>query len=280
MPALTLKSLHIYPIKSCAGLALEQAELLPAGLVADRRWMLVDATGKFVTQREFPAMATLQAIPNLVGLTLRAPGRADCEVAIPPAGAPRVPVTVWKSDLALPVADDGVNAWCSRTLRHEVRLVYLDDDALRVQTSSHARAGDVVSLADGFPLLITTTASLDALNARMEQPLPMDRFRPNLVIDGAEAWQEDTWRMLRMGGVELEVMKPCARCSITQVDQASGMTESKEPIRTLRRLRFSPDLPGVLFGVNATGRVLGTLAAGQPVEIVATQEPPQLRVTA
>jgi uncharacterized protein len=277
---LTLQSLHIYPIKSCAGLSLPVADVTPLGLLGDRRWMLVDANGKFVTQREYPAMATLVATPNLVGLTLSAPGRAPCEVARPAPDAPRVSVTVWKSTLQLPAAEEAVNAWCTRTLGHPVRLVYLDDAAMRVQTSSYAKEGDVVSLADGFPLLITTTASLDALNAAMEAPVPMNRFRPNLVIDGAEAWAEDSWKRLQIGNVLLEVMRPCPRCAITQVDQASGQSLSKEPIRTLRKLRFWTHDPGVLFGVYATARQLGQLTAGTTVNVLETATPPELRLAA
>jgi uncharacterized protein YcbX len=277
---LTLQSLHIYPIKSCAGLSIPTADVAALGLAGDRRWMLVDEAGKFVTQREYPAMATLVATPNLVGLTLSAPGRAPCEVAKPAPDAPRVTVTVWKSTLQLPVAEEIVNSWCSRTLGHPVRLVYLDDEAARVQTSSYAKEGDVVSLADGFPLLITTTASLDALNAAMDSPVPMNRFRPNLVIDGADAWAEDSWREIKIGDVVLELMKPCSRCAITQVDQASGQSLSKEPIRTLRRLRFAPHYTGVLFGVNATARSSGQLHIGQTIEILKTRIPPELRLAA
>lgn len=277
---LTLQSLHIYPLKSCAGLSLPAADVGALGLAGDRRWMLVDANGKFVTQREYPAMATLVATPNLVGLTLSAPGRAPCEVAKPSPDAPRIPVTVWKSTLQLPMAEDAVNAWCTRTIGHPVRLVYLNDEALRQQTSSYAKVGDVVSLADGFPLLITTTASLAALNAAMEAPVTMNRFRPNLVIDGAEPWAEDSWKRLQIGEVELEVMRPCPRCAITQVDQATGQSLSKEPIRTLRKLRFWAHDPGVLFGVYATARKLGQLTVGAEVKVQETAPPPELRVTA
>ena len=277
MEKLTLSSIHLYPLKSCAALSVPKAQLLPAGLAGDRRWMLVDETGKFLTQRDYPAMATIRALPNLLGLTLSAPGRSPCDVSFPSPGALRVPVSVWQSVLELPVANDQVNAWCSRTMNRPVRLVYLDDDCLRAVDARYAQPGDTVSLADGFAVLIATSASLAALNAHLPEPVPMDRFRPNLVIDGAQPWGEDSWRRIRIGDVELELVKPCARCKITQVDQQTGMATSQEPIRTLRQLRFAPHYSGVLFGVNATPRCTGWLEVGQPVEILETRIPPELR---
>lgn len=268
-----ISGLYIYPIKSCAGLSVPSAKVLAAGLQHDRRWMLVDGEGKFLSQREHPKMATLGVTLVESGLLLAAPGLPDCVVTVPASG-PQMGVVVWKSGLDVPVATAEVNDWVSRFMGFPTYLVYLDDERKRAVTSSRGKRGDVVSFADGFPLLLTTTASLAALNAALSSPVPMDRFRPNVVVDGAvDAWAEDSWHMIKAGDVVLENMKPCARCIMTQVDQQRGEVVDKEPIRTLRKLRFSPEESGVLFGINLTGRALGALHVGQGIEITAFKEP-------
>ena len=275
---LTVSSLHIYPVKSCAGIALDKAEVLPRGLQHDRRWMVVDASGRFITQRDYPRMALIAVELTATGLRLHAPEAGSVDVVVPLGS--RVPVSVWKSDLTLPVADDGVNAWLSAFLGQPCRLVHLPDSMTRAVTSARRRDGDEVSLADGFPILVATMASLTNLNARLEKPLPMNRFRPNIVIEGAGAWEEDTWHEVQIGGVRLELMKPCTRCNLTQVEQASGAEDGKEPIRTLRKFRFSQAEAGVLFGVNATPRSPGTIKQGDVLEILSRQPAPELLLRA
>lgn len=273
-----VSSIHIYPIKSCGGIELREATALPRGLQHDRRYMVVDAAGKFMTQRDYPRMALVAVKLLENGLQLSAPDMPVQNVAVP--AGPLAAVEVWKSSLNLPVADEAVNAWLSTFLQQPCRLVYLPDDITRCATSSRAKEGDEVSLADGFPLLVTTTASLAELNMRLPTALPMNRFRPNLVVDGATAWDEDSWHMIQIGDVRLELMKPCSRCNMTQVDQALGIEDGKEPIRSMRKFRFSQVEAGVLFGVNATQRNNGKIKVGDAVEIKTRQAPPELLLRA
>lgn len=145
-----------------------------------------------------------------------------------------------------------------------------------LKRSSRTKPGDQVSLADGFPLLVATAASLADLNTRLPVPLLMNRFRPNVVIEGAGAWEEDSWHEFTLGNVRFENMKPCSRCNMTQVDQARGEEDGKEPIRTLRKFRFSQVEAGVLFGINVTPRQCGVIRVGDVVEVLSRQFPPEL----
>ena len=269
-----VSSLHIYPVKSCAGIEVREADVFARGLQHDRRWMVVDMNGRFMTQRDWPQMALINVTITGQGLQLSVPGQAAMSVVIPTG--PLVQVAVWKSSLALPMADEAVNEYLSDFMGHPCRLVYLPDSITRDITSSRGKPGDEVSLADGFPVLIATTASLVDLNARLEKPLPMNRFRPNVVIEGADAWGEDSWHMVQIGGVQFELPKPCTRCNLTQVDQQRGEEDGKEPIRTLRKFRFSLVEAGVLFGMNATPRSAGVIKAGDDVIILSRQEPAPL----
>lgn len=273
-----VSSLHIYPIKSCGSITLQETNVFARGLQHDRRYMVVDNTGKFMTQRHHPKMALISVALAADGLVLNAPDMPVLDVAVP--NGPRMAVEVWKSALELPIASYEVNEWLSQFLGQPCRLVHLPDSITRTATSSRAKEGDEVSLADGFPLLITTTASLADLNTRLPAPLPMNRFRPNVVIDGATAWDEDSWHLIQVGDIRLEMMKPCSRCNMTQVDQALGVEDGKEPIRTLRKFRFSKDEMGMLFGVNATMRNTqgneGIIRVGDGVVVETRQRAPEL----
>ncbi|MFG1810753.1 MOSC domain-containing protein [Streptomyces sp. NPDC049040] len=268
-----LSALRIYPVKSLRAVRMQEAVVEPWGLAGDRRWMLVDAgTDSAVTQREQPRLTLLAALPvGGGGLRLTGPGQPPLDVAPPTAGRlRRVRLFTGKFDV-LP-AGDRADAWFSRFLGTPVRLVHLDDPAVRRPLDpDHAAPGETVSLADGFPLLVTTTASLDALNALIaagdraeEGPLPMDRFRPNLVVDGTSPWAEDDWRRVRIGEVSFRVPKPCARCVVTTTDQSSG-ARGKEPLRTLARHRRIGS--GLVFGQNLVPERSGTLRTGDPFTV-------------
>ncbi|MBA3516510.1 MAG: MOSC domain-containing protein [Rhizobiales bacterium] len=271
-----LVAVTIFPLKGARGIAVPAADMEPRGLKDDRRWMLVDPRGRCVTQREMPALARLVAEPIPQGIRLSFDGDA-AEIEVPSAEADRIPVTIWNSSLLLPEAKPAAK-WLSRAFAQPLGLVFQPDDARR-PVEDHAEDIDEVSLADGFPILIVTTASFEALRREVGPDLLMSRFRPNLVIDGAAAWEDDGWASIRVGAVEMDVVKPCPRCAVTTVDQERGVFAGDEPLATLRRIRMSGDrrVVGVLFGWNAIPRRLGTVRVGDTVEVIGAREPWPIR---
>lgn len=287
--ALTLGSIHRYPVKSCRGESLASAVVEPWGLAGDRRWMVVDEDGTFVTARSAQKLLTVRADLTADGLRLSAPGRAVLDVARPGAAtAGRVAVRLWTSALDLAAAGAEADAWFSGLLGRPVRLVHLDDPTARRTDPTFTGPADRVSLADGYPLLLTTTASLRALDELVAgaavdgaapAPLPMHRFRPNVVVEGAQPWVEDTWRVLRVGDVTFRMVKACGRCVMTTLepDHATGdVAKGKEPLQTLARTRRTGK--GVLFGVNlvpvlTAGEPAPTIEVGAPVEVLESVAP-------
>ncbi|MEO9787939.1 MAG: MOSC N-terminal beta barrel domain-containing protein, partial [Aurantimonas coralicida] len=258
-----LASIHIHPVKAGRSIERDENALEVWGLEGDRRWMLVDETGRFLSQREHPPLALLDAQPDVDGLILSYEEIGERFVPVP-EGDDRLTVTIWGDAVDAALADDATNAALSQWLQRPVRLVHLDrtdarhiDPAWAPQSTDHVPP---VAFADGFPLLIANPASLRALNgdiARQDgDAVPMSRFRPNLVIDGAEAWAEDDWATIRVGEAVIDLVKPCARCIVTTVDQTTGTIAGTQPMDAMRCIRFSatPRVPGVLFGWNAVPR--------------------------
>ncbi|MFF8372956.1 MOSC domain-containing protein [Streptomyces lydicus] len=273
MPKPVLRSIHLYPVKSIAGSGPGEAVVEPWGLAGDRRWLLVDAEHRQITQRPQPtlALARAEGLPG-GGLRLTAPGMAPLTVEVP-GSVETVPVEVWKDQVEAVPAGTAAAEWFSRYLGVECRLMYLDaPDKRRPIAPAYCEPGETVSFADGFPLLLTTTSSLDALNSLIAQgdhadegPLPMDRFRPNVVVDGTAPWAEDEWRRIRIGEVAFQVAKPSARCVVTTTDQHTA-ERGKEPLRTLARHRRFGDR--LVFGQNLIPRGVGTIRIGDPFEIL------------
>ncbi|MFE4974607.1 MOSC domain-containing protein [Kitasatospora sp. NPDC056651] len=278
-----LTGLHVYPVKSMYRLSPDDAVVQPWGLAGDRRWMLADPTGRFVSQRENPALGQIRAglLPDGT-LALTAPDGSRIEVPAPTVatGDPLAEVEVWGTRFRAAGAAEKAHQWIAEHLG-DYRLVHLDDPRARPVDPEYGQPGDSVSMADGFPLLLATTASLDRLNELIaaENPdghetLPMERFRPNVVIGGAEPWAEDTWRRIRIGSVTFKVVKPCGRCVVTTTDQETGERRGKEPLRTLarhhrllRKAAFGQNLiPERPAGVE--GDALGTLRLGDEVEVL------------
>jgi len=279
-----LSSLHIYPIKSCAGIDLAQSGIGHAGLDGDRRWMLVDAAGGFMTQREWPAMALVRPELDAQTLRVRAPGMPVLEVLAGRDAAPPTAVRVWNDTTAGADEGDAAARWFSDFLGAECRLLRVHPRAERIASLDRVRAwtarhgelapglGErhVFGFADGFPLLIIGQSSLDDLNLRLgrggHEPVGMARFRPNIVVAGLEPFDEDHVALLRVGEVALPLVKPCARCAIPNIDPATAR-RSDQPGRTLISYRGTTD--GVLFGQN--GLVLAppgaVLRVGDPVEV-------------
>ncbi|MFI4970903.1 MAG: MOSC domain-containing protein, partial [Lysobacterales bacterium] len=209
----TLSAIHIYPMKSCAPLTLDVATVGARGLERDRRWMVVDASGKFVTGRQLPRLTLIRAQPDGESLRLEAPGMPRLLVEPPKAGAARIATAVWGAAVAPQLADAAAHAWLSSFLGVSSRLVHMDQACTRLVKAKYdgryGRDGDEVSLADAFPLLLISQAALDVLNAKLASPVPMLRFRPNLVVAGTGPHAEDGWKRIRVGAIEFDVVKPC-----------------------------------------------------------------------
>ncbi len=245
--SLTVASLHIHPIKSLGGFSVQEARITDRGLEHDRRWMLVDGDGRFLTQREIPSMACLHCAPHRDGFRitdLRDGGTLDLPWSIA-SGEPHR-ARVWRDAVDLIAADAEAHDWLSEHLGVACRLMHMPDSALRPTNPLFAKG--INSLSDGYPYMILSQASLDDLNMRLASPLPMDRFRPNLVVAGGTPFQEDFWRELAIGTARFALVKPCERCIITTTDQRTG-ERGKEPLRTLATYRNRNGK--VLFGMNA-----------------------------
>lgn len=259
-----LHALYVHPIKSCGAIAVAAARVGARGLEHDRRWMVVDDTGRFLTQRVLARMALVRLSLQANMLHARCGDAPPLELPALFADGPTIDIAV-RSHRGPAVRHDAGSTWFTRVLARPAQLVCMPDAIVRPVDSTAARAGDQVSFADGFPLLVTNTASLADLNARSSFESDMRRFRPNIVVDGAPAWAEDDWRRLRIGGVDLRVATACARCSIPGLDPDSG-EPTKEPLRTLAMFRKRDR--EVYFGVNAIPDGTGELRVGDDVEIL------------
>jgi uncharacterized protein YcbX len=274
--ALRLTDIWRYPVKSCRGQRLAQGLVEPWGLAGDRRWMVVDGDGRFVTAREHPRLVLVTPALEGDSIRLAAPGMPDLVVAVPdPADAGLAPVRVWSSELDATMASDEAGTWLSKVVGLDVRLVYLDDPTRRATNPEYSKDGDVVSFADGYPLLLASEESLERLNEWIaagpnaaEGPLPMTRFRPSVVVAGAEAFAEDGWRLVRIGEVTFRVAKPCGRCVLTTVDPGTAV-KGREPLATMARHRRWDG--NVWFAVNLipdAPRQGGILRVGDPVQVL------------
>lgn len=263
----TLSTIHVYPIKSCAALSPASAQVEARGFVGDRRWMIADADGNFFTAREHPRLTLIHAQPQGDGLRLRAPMMPGIDVRPPDPSAPRIEATVWDSRVSALAAAAAADRWISDYLGVPARLVFMDAACARPIDEKHARPGDEVSFADGYPLLVISQAALDVLNEKLMEPVPMLRFRPSIVVTGTAAHAEDGWKRIRVGKVEFDVVKPCLRCVLTTVDFERGQFDpSGEPLRTLIGYRRGP--AGVSFGQNLIPRGSGTLHIGDAVDVL------------
>jgi uncharacterized protein YcbX len=265
----SLQSLHVYPLKSARGIDLGRAVLTPTGLDHDRHWLLVNGDGRFLTQREQPGLALVRTALRGTTLELTAPGLPPLIVP-DDAGGPARRVRIWHDDCDALDAGDAAADWASRALGAACRLVQFDPRQRRLSSRDWTGAVSAPNqFSDGFPLLVANHASLEELNARLAQPLPMNRFRPNLVLDGLAAWDEDRIDEIVIGAVRLKLVKPCIRCRITTIDQDTGTPTGEEPLQTLKRYRYDAALRGILFAVNAIilAGVGATLAAGDVAQM-------------
>lgn len=263
---ITVSALIYYPIKACRGVEVDAAHIERMGLEHDRRMMVVTPEGRFLTQRECPRLALVRPVVENGTLKLSAPDYGSIRLGIQTSGT-SIPVDIWKSK-GVPAIDQGEDAarWFSDWLGRSVRLVHFADGYRRHVNPVYAvNPDDHTGFADGYPILLTSEDALQDLNARLPSPLPMNRFRPNLVVRGSEPFAEDTWNRIRIGDVELAVVKPCARCVVTTIDKDS-LARSKEPLKTLATYRRHP--LGVIFGQNVIPLNEGRICLGMNVEIL------------
>ncbi|MFT5143281.1 MAG: hypothetical protein ACI80V_000596 [Rhodothermales bacterium] len=256
----SVSALWQFPIKSCAGVPLEQAEVGPRGFGGDRRWMLVNPEGGHVTQREIGALAKVKCSATKTGISFaEGPDVLFASVVTP------VRVTIWGDTVDALEAPKEVSAWLSGRLGAPLRLVYMSPECVRPVSPEFSDPGDEVSFADGFPILVISEASLASLNRHLETDIPMLRFRPNVVVQGCDPFAEDTWRRIRVGSIEFDVAKPCARCVVVDTDPQTGIRK-KGVLSTLSKFRRVDNK--VLFGQNVIPRGIGTIRVGDPVEIL------------
>ena len=278
MSGIHISALYSYPVKSCAGIRHERVDLGQRGLHLDRQWMVIDQTNRFLTQREYPLLALVQPTLSDERLALAAPGLPP--LSVPLAEHQGIPseVVVWQDTcLAIDEGDTAAN-WFSDLLNARVRLVRMPDRYERLSSTEYTSQPGTLSFADGYPLLFISEGSLEDLNQRLvargNGPMPMDRFRPNVVLAGCGPYAEDTWQHVTIAGIRFDIVKPCARCAITTVDQSLGtIPDVHEPLATLATYRRGKN-GGAMFGQNVLHRACGTLRVGDVV-IIPGQVMPQ-----
>jgi uncharacterized protein YcbX len=262
-----VSALHVYPVKACRGIALARAHVEARGVRHDRRWAIVDETGTTVTQRTQPRLALVDVAiaGDALVLSSSAAGAPELRLPLAPDGGRRRSVTVWRDTVSALDTGEEAARWATELLGVPASIVFMPDDVERAVNPKYGQAGDIVGFADAYPLLLATTASLADLNARMERPLPMDRFRPNVVVDGCTAWAEDAWTRVQIGDLPVRVVKPCARCVVTTIDQRTA-ERGVEPLRALAAYRSRDN--DILFAVNAVPDADGDVAVGDRVTML------------
>lgn len=261
-----LTEIHIYPIKSARGISLPSARLDDQGLEFDRRWMVVDEQGHFLTQRTLPKMALINVALANDHLSVTSRGLGDLSVPLRNPSTGMLRVKVWDDSLdAIDVGQEAAS-WFTELLGLRCKLVQMPGIPSRYIATKYAPANSPISFADAFPLLLISQMSLHDLNARLAVPVPMNRFRPNIVIDGTSAFEEDSWRSLQIGSVSFRVAKPCARCTVPTVNQDTGEA-GKEPIRTLSTYRTKESK--IYFGQNLIHESRGILNVGDIAHAIA-----------
>jgi uncharacterized protein YcbX len=268
--SVTVSALHIYPVKGLKGVDLREARATERGLEHDRRWMVVDAAGEFLSQRVLPAMATVWTALEGGALELSAPDMAPLRLPLGPESGEGLRVRVWTSECEALAPSPDADAWLTDYLRIPCRLVRMPDSTRRTSNERYAGPGKLVGFADGYACLAMSESSLADLNARLvakgERALPMNRFRPNVVVSGGRAYDEDAWKEIAVGDAVFRAAKPCGRCQVTTTDQSTGEVIGPEPLATLATYREHPEF-GLMFGMNWVLAKTGTIRVGDAVEV-------------
>jgi len=262
-----VQDLYIYPVKSLGGIRLDEALALQKGFEFDRRWMLVDESGMFISQRVEHRLALLQTSINDDSITIQHKQNPEISISVPfqQSSIGCMVVSVWDDTVEVNHLSREMDDWFSKFLGKSCRFVYQPETGKRPVSLKYAENQEQVSFADAFPYLLISQASLDELNSRLAVPVPMNRFRPNIVVSGALPFEEDTWAEIQVGEVRFKVAKPCARCVLTTVDQETG-TKALEPLATLAQYRSIDNK--VMFGQNLIALNQGIIRAGDPVKVL------------
>lgn len=254
-----VSSLHVYPIKSLGGHPRDVSGVEPRGLRHDRRWMLVDEEGVFLSQRTIERMALFRVTSGEFGLRVIGPSGARFEVPFANEGE-RLTVRVWQSEVEAVRVSDAADAWFSAEMGQPARLVYMPDEAVREPNPQFSREGDRIGFSDAMPVLVAGESSLEDLNSRLESPIPMNRFRANIIVSGSEAYAEDGWREgFTLGGVRFRHAKHCGRCRVTTTDQETAVV-GQEPLRALAKYRREGN--NVIFGTYYIPEAAGVVSVG------------------
>jgi uncharacterized protein YcbX len=263
---LVLQEIYLYPIKSLGGISVSQALVEEKGFRYDRRWMLVDKKGDFVTQRQHPQLALLQVALSETQLEVFSKRDPSQRIAfdLDLASNQELQVSVWGDQVLARVVSVEVSRWFSDFLQMELDLVVMPESSQRKMDPRYAVQGESVSFADGMPYVMIGQSSLDELNQRLEEPVSMDRFRPNLVFSGGQAFEEDQFTRIKVGEVDFQVVKPCARCVLITVNQQTG-EKGKEPLATLATYRTVNNK--VYFGQNAVALAPGMVRVGDLIQL-------------
>ncbi len=266
---MTLESLSSFPVKSCGAVELLESRVEARGLEHDRRWLLVDESGRFLTQREVPQLATIRPRFGQGSLELRC-GDARLDVPLQLHEGHSMRVQIWRDEVNAVRVGELADDWLRDVLGLDVRLVWMPDEARREVDPNYALQAEITSFADGFPFLVVSRASVDDLNERIAQNggemVGAGRFRANFLVAGAAPYEEDSWARFRIGECEFEVVKPCSRCVIPTLDQTTGERTSDEPLRTLSTYRRVNGR--ILLAQNALPRRLGRVRVGDQVEVL------------
>ena len=269
-----LSEINIYPIKSLAGISLNEAKIERRGLEFDRRWMLIDANNKFLTQREFPKMATIKVEILQDNLQVSNNGNV-LSIPFVPQNDATENVKIWKNRCLAQVYEDVVNQWFKDILQTDCKLAVMPKETQRKVNYFYAvNKDDHVSFADGYPFLLIGENSLNDLNEKLEKSLPMNRFRPNFVVKDSEAFAEDSWKTIKIGASIFHIVKPCARCVITTIEQTTGEKQGVEPLKTLASFRIPKRSlkKKILFGQNLIAEKEGEiLKVGDKIEVLETK---------
>ena len=263
--SIRISSLTIYPVKSLAGIDIKSSELDSMGLKNDRRWMLVSPQGDFLSQRKVPKMALIQ--PHFIDDKLILSCENKQDYSVPVANSQQtMSVTIWGDSVTAQRVGKEADIWLSTALGIECHLVYIPDNEIRQCDLEFAKQGERTGFADAFPLLLLSTASLDDLNERLEQPIEMRRFRPNIVVTGCDAFAEDGWEQFTIADIPMRGVKPCSRCILTTVNPETGGREGAEPLQTLMKYRKWDN--NVYFGQNVIHEKMGVISIGDVITVL------------
>lgn len=266
MKELLLSDIYIYPIKSLGGIRINSADAGERGLEYDRRYLLVDDAGSFLTQREYPQLALLKLFIEEKGFKIQNTKNGE-QILVPFTidSGELMDVKIWNDVCGAIKLPEDINRWFTRAINKSCSLVYMPDDERRIVEKKYVADEHIVSFADAYPYLIIGQSSLDDLNYRLDKPVPMDRFRPNFVFSGGDPYEEDNWKDFEIDDILFSAVKPCARCVITTTDQNTG-TRQKEPLKTLSTYRTINNK--VMFGMNVVSKNSGRVSVGSKIKLL------------